>query len=162
MHQKFDVEGLPWYDFFGTYYEAEIINKFNKEMRKQFFTPPQIADLLAELNTGAIKPGTTSNDPTAGSGRCLLALNTVRPGTWMIAQDLDLTCVKMCICNFLLHGIQGEVYWMNTLTKEVFGGWLVNGALSATQGVPHVMKIDLNDVNPVRMEKQTSLSIFSK
>jgi type I restriction-modification system DNA methylase subunit len=162
LNQKIVMEGLPWYDFFGTYYEAEIVNKFNKEGRKQFFTPPHVADLLAGLNTEAIREGGSCNDSAAGSGRCLLAFNKLRPGIRMIAQDLDLSCIKMCICNFLFHGIKGEVYWMNSLTNEIFGGWFVNEALHSTRGAPHVMKLDVNEVKLVRMEKQASLSSFGK
>ena len=160
MNQKIGVEGLPWYDFFGTYYEAEIINKSNRKDAGQFFTPPNISDLMAHLIKEPQNQKGVITDPTAGSGRNLLSYNHLHPGMWMIAQDLDLTCVKMCICNFMFHGIRGEVYWMDSLSMKVFDAWFVNGALSATHGVPHVMKMDLDEVKPVKAEKQASLSIF--
>ena len=46
----------------------------------------------------------------------LLSMHVLSPGNYYVAADLDLTCVKMTIANFLLHGVVGEVLWMNSLT----------------------------------------------
>lgn len=131
-----------WFDFFGTYWEAEILTKLGKKGMGQFFTPPTVCDLMAQLLLmGKKQPvGLLLNDPSAGSGRCLLSKHVLAPGNYHIAQDLDNTCVKMCICNFLVHGVIGEVIWQNTLTQDFYGAWRVNEGLDKIH-VPHIRQI---------------------
>lgn len=142
------VTDKDWYDFFGTYYEAEVVSKLGRKGSGQFFTPPQVCDLMSEMNLAASdkKSGLKVNDPAAGSGRCLLSLHVRTPGCYMVAQDLDLSCVKMCICNFMSHAVKGEVGWMNSLTDEIYDGWMVNRALHKTGGLPHVMKLSKPEI----------------
>jgi type I restriction enzyme M protein len=81
-------------------------------------------------------------DPTCGSGRCLLAIHVEAPGNYHVAMDLDLTCVKMTIANFLLHGVVGEVLWMDSLSLEFYGAWKVNEMLNTSIPLPHVCKVE--------------------
>jgi type I restriction enzyme M protein len=138
------VNDNDWFDALGTYYEAEIVSKLGRKGSGQFFTPHNVCTLMAEMNLG-IKgkgPGLSINDPTCGSGRCLLAAHVLAPGNYMFAEDLDLTCVKMTICNFLIHGVVGEVVWHNSLVPtDFFGAWRTNEFLN-TLGIPHVQKIN--------------------
>lgn len=142
------ITDKDWFDFFGTYYEAEIVSKLGRRDSGQFFTPPNVCDCMSEMQLMLVdkKKRLKVNDPAAGSGRCLLSAHIHAPGSYMVAQDLDLTCVKMCICNFMLHAVQGEVWWMNSLTTEIYDGWMVNQNLAVTNGVPHVMKLDKPEI----------------
>lgn len=132
------LEEVEWFDFVGTYYEPCISTPYQREKAGQFFTPPDISDLLTAICIPNTREGRIRiNDPTAGSGRCLLAAHIMRPEAYMVAEDIDHTCVLMIILNFMIHGVEGEVIWHDTITKEFFGAWKVNEAMARTGGVPH-------------------------
>lgn len=71
-----------------------------------------------------------------------------------------MTCAKMTLCNFLIHGLQADVIWGNTLTLEYFDAWKVNEILHINNGVPHIRRFHskelelLKNTEPVPMEKQ--------
>lgn len=86
--------------------------------------------------------GKRISDPTCGSGRNLLAFHVKHLGNYMVGEDIDRTCAMMTVCNFILHGVQGEVVWHNTLIHDdYYGGWKVNehlnSPLSKYFGIPH-------------------------
>lgn len=138
MDQKL-VDDKAWFDFFGVYYEAEVISKLGKQGSGQFFTPDHICDFMAEIMLDKAEEGWI-NDPTCGSGRCLVAAHMKAPGAFMFGQDLDRTCALMAVCNFLIHGVRGLVVWGDTLTGEVRAAWKVNEALDIV-GLPLVRRI---------------------
>jgi len=117
--------GGGWVDGLGEFFE-EHNGKFGRDARGQFFTPPQLCDLMAMITNptnGSI------NDPAAGSGRCLIAVDRLNPNNrlqnFYVAQDVDNRCVKMCVVNMVLYGMKGAVLHMNTISLEVFGGYRV-------------------------------------
>ena len=80
----------------------------------------------------------TVYDPTAGSGRLLLAAKADRPRSYLVGWDIDYTCCLMCVCNFLINSCVGEVVCIDTLRMDNFrGAWLVNEAYYRT-GLPSV------------------------
>ena len=121
----------------------------------QCFTPPHVANLIAEMSMRGIKEdynGTTTpmgrriviNDCAAGSGRLAIAgyvtlLNVMqREWGWdytktylkrpyVSVADLDYNCVKMCAVNLAMHGCYGEVVCHDTLTEphEVRLGYII-------------------------------------
>ncbi len=114
-----------WVDGLGEFFE-EHNGKFGRDARGQFFTPPQLCDLMARMHEpvkGKI------NDPAAGSGRCLIAVDRLHPqnryNNFYIAQDVDLRCVKMCAINMQLYGMRGAVIHANSLSLDIFGGYRV-------------------------------------
>ena len=142
------VTDTDWYDMFGIYYEAVIVSKMNRQSQGQFFTPPNVCNLMAEMTIAAanLKPGQSVNDPCCGSGRNLMAANKIIPGCYHVGMDLDQTCVFMTIANFLLHGIEGEVIWMNSMTQEFYGAWKVNEYLNKDFPLPHVRKAQIEEL----------------
>ena len=138
------VSDKDWYDLFGTYYMAEIVSKSKSQGTGQFFTPANVCTAMAQMTLG---PNVTKyksksfNDPTCGSGRCLLALNAEAPGNYHFGEDLDLTCCKMTVANFLIHGVSGSVIWKNSLSQEFFGAWKVNEYLNYGMPLPHVQQV---------------------
>lgn len=89
----------------------------------QFFTPESICTLSAEiLGVGDAEDGQTINDPTSGSGRMLLkALQIARAKgrePILYANDLSMTCAKMCLLNFLVNSVDGEVTCGDTLRLD--------------------------------------------
>lgn len=72
--------------------------------------------------------GLNFGDPACGSGRFLIAAHAKFPGNYCCGEDIDRTCALMTVCNFILHGVNGEVIWHDSLmpTKERFyGAWRV-------------------------------------
>lgn len=140
---------MDWYDLWGVYYEAVILSKMGREGSGQFFTPQNICDLMAVM----ISPGEdvqgNVGDPACGSGRCLLSYHVQNPGCFIVAEDLDRTCVLMTILNFMVHGVDGLVIWGNSLSLEVFEAWRVNEHLNLSQGVPHVRHYNIVEAEPI-------------
>ena len=148
MDQKC-VTDCDWFDFVGIYYEAEISSNSGRQGAGQFFTPQGICDLMTAMNTTK-KKGLLVNDPSCGSGRCLMSFHVKNLGNYYVAQDIDMTCVKMTICNFLVHGLQSDVIWGNTLTLEYFDAWKVNEALHVNRGIPHVRKFNSKELGELK------------
>lgn len=90
-----------------------FMEKISHGQHGQFFTPESICHLSAEiLGVGDVEDGQTINDPTSGSGRMLLkALQIARSKgkePLLYANDLSMTCAKMCLLNFLINSVDGE------------------------------------------------------
>lgn len=91
-----------------------FMEKISHGQHGQFFTPEDLCTLSAELiGIGNIEDGQTINDPTSGSGRMLLkALQIARAKgrePILYANDISMTCAKMCLLNFLVNSVDGEV-----------------------------------------------------
>lgn len=96
-----------FYDFFGNVYEQNSMTK--EKGFAQYFTPEPVCKLLAQLTVQANKEGETINEPACGSGRNNLAAHSINHKLFHVANDLDITCAKMCALNFAIHGIKGIV-----------------------------------------------------
>lgn len=92
-----------------------FMEKISHGQNGQFFTPESLTNLMTEISfiSKSAKDGDTINDPTCGSGRTLLAAlrkwreNGLEPKLY--ANDLSMTCAKMCLLNFLVNSVEGEV-----------------------------------------------------
>lgn len=149
---KPEIDRHDWFDAFGFVYEDMIAGKFRRSNSGQFFTPPRICDLMTDINAPKEQRivGKTISDPTCGSGRNLLAFHAKHVGNYYVAEDIDRTCCMMTVCNFIIHGIEGEVIWHNTLQPDTFyGGWKTNEQLNSLfsqyRGIPHVREISYDD-----------------
>lgn len=100
----------------------------NKNM-EQYFTPYNVAKMMAEMNLGEIKLKKPFSlcEPTCGSGVMIIAAaNVLRSHDFnyqkyleVTAQDLDWTCVYMTYIQLSLLGIKAHVIQGNTLTEPV-------------------------------------------
>lgn len=92
-----------------------FMDKISHGQHGQFFTPEDLCTLSANIVLGNdFHDGMTINDPTSGSGRMLLkALQIARKvhgkEPVLYANDLSMTCAKMCLLNFLVNSVDGEV-----------------------------------------------------
>lgn len=91
-----------------------FMDKISHGQHGQFFTSEDLCALSAEiLGVGNAEDGQTINDPTSGSGRMLLkALQIARAKgrePILYANDISMTCAKMCLLNFLVNSVDGEV-----------------------------------------------------
>lgn len=153
MQEK--LKGDGWHDAFG-----DLFLEFgaNKSGLGQVFTPKHICDLMAECSIGEIDEEPkfccrgfgkriTVNDPTCGSGRMLLAADSVfrkrkLPKPYLIGEDIDPTCCKQTAVNMMMHGCFGEVICHDTLTEpgEVRVGYIVNEGLYPFPAVPTIRR----------------------
>jgi type I restriction enzyme M protein len=121
------TEQETWYDLLGIYYEI-ITSRWKSSNMGQFFTPMSVCNFMAEI-TGDSEPvkGRRVMDCACGSGRTLLAFNVRNYGNHFYANDLDPMATKMCIVNFLVHGVVGEVTCSNALDPSDYRwGYKVN------------------------------------
>lgn len=125
IHVDRQMQHGRWYDFFGSVYEQMFQSKSKASRMGQFFTPPSVSNLMADIVThqeGENAPQRI-NDPCCGSGRLLLAhyMQNATPEHcgqsvgYYVAQDLDPVSCKMCALNFMAHGMIGEVHCQDTL-----------------------------------------------
>lgn len=149
MNKKVCCDG-DWYDPFGSLYESQIASHGRRANAGQFFTPDHIVNLIVAFN-GAGRDlsgkGLNFGDPACGSGRFLIAAHAKFPGNYCCGEDIDRTCALMTVCNFILHGVDGEVIWHDSLmpAKEHFyGAWRVRPR-PELGGVPEVSKLDWED-----------------
>lgn len=101
-----------------------FMEKISHGQHGQFFTPESICTLSAEiLGVGDAEDGQTINDPTSGSGRMLLkALQIARAKgrePILYANDLSMTCAKMCLLNLLVNSVDGEVTCGDALKMDL-------------------------------------------
>jgi type I restriction-modification system DNA methylase subunit len=120
--------GSGFKDPFGDFYEAHLSNA----RTGQFFTPEPVCDLIASMQIGTDVPeNATINDPCCGSGRLLLAAAKINRKARFYAADVDPTCCKMTVLNFLINTMRGEVSWMNSLTQEHWKTWQIRSVLGS-------------------------------
>lgn len=111
-----------WHDPLGAYFEEFITRGHNG----QFFTPVPITELMARINLPEKTHGLRILDPACGSGRTLLSA-AQQSGQFnkFYGADVDHNCAMMSAINMCLHGLGGEVAWMNSLSNQYFGGWVI-------------------------------------
>lgn len=110
------VQERPWYDLFGDFYQT-ISSSGKASSFGQFFTPEPVCTMMAQITDNQ---GESCSDPCCGSGRMLLASKAHNPKAKCYAADLDPVCAKMCAINMMMHGCDGEVVCINTLSMQDF------------------------------------------
>lgn len=135
-----ELAKAKWFDPFGDLFMLLASNS-GRQSKGQFFTPQHIVEFMAQIVGGDGEKGITQSDPCCGSGRFSLAFNAHNPGNKVYAEDIDMNCCKMTVCNFLIHGCDGWVICHNSLDPSSFTrGWRVNEFYSKI-GLPHVREI---------------------
>jgi hypothetical protein len=122
-------DGTGFKDPFGDYF----MEHFSSDRRGQFFTPEELCDMMAMLQVSEDEPmkdNPSICDPSCGSGRTLLSAAKLinRRGAFH-AADIDLTCCKMTVINFMLNSMKGEVAWMDTLRMDHWKSWHIKMVL---------------------------------
>lgn len=110
-------------DALGQFYMLECMGKGKLG---QIFTPMEIAILIASIMMhDDIAEGKPILDPTCGSGTLLLAAARFNRNNIFYGADLDHTVCKMAALNLLWNGLDGEIAWMNSLSNDFYGCWLI-------------------------------------
>lgn len=160
MDKMLDKRG--WYDAFGDFFMA-IVGHTSRQYRGQFFTPHTICDFMSKIilgergeypdtptvTCGAFGRRVIVSDPTAGSGRLLLAAHAdlcskEYPNHYMIAEDIDPLCCKMSAINLCMHGCFGEVVCHDSLLNpdKVVLGYKINEMMYPFPVCPSIRPID--------------------
>ena len=126
-------DGSGMVDVLGDYFEQHLSYGKNG----QFFTPQHICDMMARI-MNPVEPLPRIADPACGSGRMLMAMAKLNRFARFYGADNDRTCAMMTVVNLTLNAMYGEVAWMNTLTQQWYGGWLIEPTIS---GAPRVRQI---------------------
>jgi hypothetical protein len=146
MEMDDNGEGLR--DILGDFFMEHISHGHNG----QFFTPEPICEMMARM-TNAVEPGSRVLDCACGSGRTLLAAAKVNRNASFYGADVDRNCAMMCLINFCLNGMLGEVAWMNSLSNQFFGAWQIR--LHPTGGIPYIVPItEAESVIVLKMPEQ--------
>lgn len=114
-----DNNGAGLADCLGEFFQTHI----TRGAHGQFFTPPHVTDMMAQMTVGEEAKEKTIMDPACGSGRMLLSAAKVSRRNYFFGADLDNRCCKMTAINLCLNGLIGQVAWMNSLTLEHWGGY---------------------------------------
>ena len=110
--------------------------RLNNEWNGQFFTPDDVARMMAMIVNPVLEQGDsqdylTLNEPTCGSGTMVIAsiwamkkhAFDYRNKAFFVAQDIDIRCVWMAYIQLSLYGIPAVVIHGNTLTMETWSQW---------------------------------------
>jgi type I restriction-modification system DNA methylase subunit len=114
------------------YMEMEVASKD----QGQYFTPPEVSEVMAQVNMHDIFEGwdrdfITMSEPACGAGGMVLAVahlmikHNIPPHTslWVQAIDVDRLAALMCYVQLSLWHIPAEIVVGNTLTLEVREVW---------------------------------------
>lgn len=136
---EMDNKGEGLKDILGEYFEEY----FHNEKLGQFFTPPDICRLIAEINP------TNRNDvydPCCGSGRLFLATAGINRTAIFYGADLSETCCKMTLINMCLNGLKNRISWMDSLTNEIFKEWVVT--FTDYPRIPYILELEQDKQEP--------------
>lgn len=137
-----ELKTREWFDLLGETYMIYISGKMKKHWTGQYFTPMNITDFMAKIVDAGENSGERILDNACGSGRMLLAAHANHPINYCCAQDLDRICCLMTVCNFIIHGVNGEVIWGDGLNStDCREGWRTNELLGVT-GIPSVRPME--------------------
>ncbi len=135
-----DNDGAGLKDVLGEFYQLNLSNKKAGE----FFTPPHVAELMAQMTMDETTRVKTIIDPCCGAGIMLLGAAKVNRDNYFFGADISHTSCKMCAINLCLNNLVGEVAWMNTLSGEHFSAYTI-ARTQAYPRVPIIRKLPANE-----------------
>jgi type I restriction enzyme M protein len=117
---EIEADRREWIDPLGEMYEGWT-GKQKRDGLGQFFTPPDICDMMARIT---IEPNATGTclEPASGSARNILAVHAVAPALEFTAIEKDYTCYLLSAVNMYLNGCIGVVLWGDTISLELWQG----------------------------------------
>lgn len=115
---------MPLRDQLCYFYSMECADK----SAGQYFTPEDVADLLAQLSSPDLpscKFGAAVLDPSCGSGSLLLGVARINRNLLFYGSDLSNRCCKMALFNLISNQLVGEICHLNCLTNEFFQTYII-------------------------------------
>ncbi len=126
-----EMEKQPFTDLIGPHY-LELSSSSGRQARGEFYTPPEVCQLMAEITIGEIDDSderVTLLEPACGAGGMILAAGRVFSRTNSVhrmrvtAIDINPVACDMAYINTTLWGIPCRVLHGNALTNEFWHGW---------------------------------------
>lgn len=109
-------------DFIGEYFMKSMSNGHNN----QYFTPDTVTNFISKtISSKNINGIETICDTSCGSGRMLISMAKENRNRLFFGYDIELFCVKMCVCNLLMHNLKGEVAWCDPLANDHFASFQI-------------------------------------
>lgn len=133
-HLVEDMEKHPHEDVLGPLY-SEISSRSTRQGLGEFYTPPEVCRMIAEMTMPEINEWPTDRpltllEPAVGGGGLVLAFveamqnRGIPPSRVKVtACDLNPIACDMSYVNFALWGIPATVVHGNFLSDEVFAAW---------------------------------------
>lgn len=109
-------------DVLGDAYEY-IIKMYSSQAGRsggEFYTPPEVSELVAKIAVAGKTNINSAYDPTCGSGSLLLKLNKFSRVGSFYGQEINTPSHAICRVNMLLNGVHHNNFWIalgDTLTK---------------------------------------------
>lgn len=155
---EMDNGGKGLKDVLGEYFEEHFYN----DKLGQFFTPPSLCKLMAELNP---IEGKNVYDPCCGSGRFFLAAAEKNRKVTFYGGDVSETCCKMTLINMCMNGLKCRIAWMNSLSMEIYKEWAVTFTIFPR--IPYIVELnkemqseEIKETEPVQIIEQKDKKQF--
>lgn len=134
-----EMEAAPFTDILGPYY-LEIASHASQQARGEFYTPPEISELMARISIDpkkAVERGLplTVNEPACGAGGMVLAIAKLFSPINLkgekshvdllrfTCQDINPVAMDMTYINTSLWGIPARMIWGDTLRATTTKSW---------------------------------------
>jgi type I restriction-modification system DNA methylase subunit len=127
-----EMEAEPFTDVLGAAYMEFAQSKGTRERGGEFYTPPCIAKLMAQMLAGSHDENSTEPitfcEPTCGAGGMILAFaESLSPSTRrrlrVDAIDINRTACHMAFINTTLWGIPARIHHGNALSCQYWASW---------------------------------------
>ncbi len=113
-----ELQSGGWFDAFGDLFMA-ISSKIGRQVNGQFFTPPDICDLMVLCtDSGETATGKRICDPTCGSGRLLLAYHVRHLGNYLVAE-INRMIMKLNVSNELKSRLMHAAENGSVIAKDI-------------------------------------------
>ncbi|NQU51643.1 MAG: SAM-dependent DNA methyltransferase [Bacteroidetes bacterium] len=126
-------DGNGMVDVLGNYFEENLY--FDKN--RQLFTPQNTCDRMVRIQN-PIQAMECITDLDCGSGRMLMAMAKVNRVSKFYGADNDANYAKIAVINLCLNKMYGEIAWMDSLSNQFFGGWVIEHTI---KGIPRIREI---------------------
>jgi len=119
----------------------ELASQRSKQGKGQFYTPTEVAEMMARMSVSGVRPGQSICDPTAGTGGLLrAAAHAIRQeggnphDVWWYACDIDPVAVAALAVNFHAWDLGPRVVvgCANVLTE---GNWEVRARAEQLEAI---------------------------
>ena len=130
-------DGTGMVDILGQYFEENL--SFGKN--GQFFTPQPICDMMVQM----INPSSYGErilDPACGSGRMLMSAAKINRFALFYGADNDRTCAQMAVINLFLNTMYGEIAWMDSLSNQYYGGWVIEPTIKGIHRIRQITETE--------------------
>ena len=108
-----------YYDHLGDMYYEKILNHKQSQEKDLSLVTMNDAYTIMKLSFGKTSAPVNILDPTAGTGRYLMAAYKINPDAMLLGIDTDLRALRIAFTNFAIHGIPGYLLHADTRIHDI-------------------------------------------